>query len=240
MRHTLKAVFENRSDAQHVLDELLASGYTRADTALGAAAGAEHDEGLGASVRHTLTRIFGPKRHDGVMAPPADAARGRHIVIFATESEPEAERAAGIIGSFHPAGVEEVHEQSAQLTDGAYLPGVAAMGTVYPPGTEPGALQFRAHEDSRYFGTQNAEAPPTSTFQETMGTAMPWGHPDEEAAYRYGKEMRASGSYLDHSWDEAEPALQSGWERRHAGGESPAWDRIRTAVRRGWDRVKSR
>ena len=35
MRHTLKAVFDQRSDAQHALDALLASGYPRADMALG-------------------------------------------------------------------------------------------------------------------------------------------------------------------------------------------------------------
>lgn len=33
MRHTLKTVFAHRSDTRHVLDESLASGYSRADTA---------------------------------------------------------------------------------------------------------------------------------------------------------------------------------------------------------------
>lgn len=248
MRHTLKAVFESRSDAQHVLEELLASGYTHADAQLADTVPAEraehteHDGSVGASVRHTLSRLFGTKRHEGTIQAPADAMQGRHIVIFATESEPDAERAAGIINSFHPAGIEEQHEQSDRTADAAYLPGVAAMGSAYPPGTEPGALQFYGHgDDSRYFGTQNADAPPTgNTFQEPMGTPMPWTRFDEEQAYHYGADMGASEPYLDRSWDEAEPDLRSGWEDRQADGESPAWHRIKAAVQRGWDHVKAR
>jgi hypothetical protein len=73
-----------------------------------------------------------------------------------------------------------------------------------------------------------------------MGSATPWGRPEEEAAYRYGKDMGASETFSEHSWDEAEPALKSGWERRHAFGDSQAWSKIKAAARRGWDRVRSR
>src|SRR5689334_13549223 len=37
MRHTLVAVFDNRSDAQNALDELLASGFSRTDASLSSA-----------------------------------------------------------------------------------------------------------------------------------------------------------------------------------------------------------
>jgi hypothetical protein len=230
MRHTLKAVFHNRSDAQHVLEELIASGYTHAEMAdaAGEAAGAEHDERFGASVRHAFGRLFGS--HD-------KAVHEQHVVMFTTESEPEAERAAGIIGRFGPAGIEESHDQSDQAAE-TYVPGVAAISR-YPRGTEPGSLQYRTLED-RYFGTQNATSPPTgNTFQDSMGPGTPWRQPDEDKAYHYGKDMGASDTYRDSSWEEAEPSLQSDWERQHARGESSAWHRIREAVRRGWDRVKS-
>ena len=65
MRHTLVAVFDNRSDAQNALDELLASGFSRTDASLSSAdptgqsnsvtgndemlTGA-HEEGFGASI----------------------------------------------------------------------------------------------------------------------------------------------------------------------------------------------
>jgi hypothetical protein len=238
MRHTLKAIFDKRSDAQHVLDKLLASGYTHADTT---PTGTEH-EGIAASVRHRFARMFGTEHHEDRAPPQEDAASAQHVVIFTSESGPEAERAAGIIGNFAPNDVEEHHEHSDQEAAGTYLPGVAAIRTIYPPGTEPGSLQFRAPEDSPYFGTQNAESPPAgNTFQERMG-ATPWASPDEgaseTAAYRYGEDMRASDPSSTRSWEEAEPGLQSGWERKQAHAELPAWHRIKEAVRRGWDRVK--
>lgn len=239
MRHTLKAIFDKRSDAQHVLDKLLASGYTHADTT---PTGTEHDEGFGATVRHTFARMFGKEHHEDPAPSQEDAASAQHAVIFTSESEREAERAAGIIGNFGPNDVEEQHEHSDQETAGSYLPGVAAMRTIYPPGTEPGSLQFRAPEDSHYFGTQNADSPPSgNTFQERTGTT-PWASPDEgagdAAAYRYGEEMRASDPSPTRSWEEAEPGLQQGWERKHMHVELPSWDRIKDAVRRGWSRVK--
>jgi hypothetical protein len=201
--------------------------------------------------------MFGTTHHEDVEPPQDDAASAQHVVIFASESEPEAERAAGIIENFGPNGIEEHHENSDQKTAGAYLPGVAAMRTIYPPGTAPGSLQFRAPEDSQYFGTQNAESPPTGhTFQNRMGTT-PWASPDEgasdagtahpgpdagssddTAAYRYGEAMRASDPSPARSWEETESSLQSDWERKRRHTELPAWHKIKEAVRRGWDRVK--
>jgi hypothetical protein len=245
MRHTLKAVFENRSDAQHVLEELLASGYSHADVALSdttsETASAEHHEGLGASVRHAFNRLFGSKHHDDPGQSADGAMHDQHIVMFTTDSEPEAERAAGIIGRFGPAGIEEQHEQSDQFSADNYLPGVAALSAAYPPGTEPGSLQYRTLDDGRYFGTQNANSVPAgNTYQDSMGGGSHWAHPDEKAAYHYGKDMGASEAYRDSSWDEAEPSLKIGWERRHPLGESPAWNRVKKAVRQGWDFVRSR
>jgi hypothetical protein len=244
MRHTLKAVFENRSDAQHVLEELLASGYTHADVALaddtGETPGAGHHEGLGASVRHAFERLFGSKHHDEPAPSSGEAAHGHHIVMFTTESEPEAERAAGIIGRFGPAGIEEHHEESDQAGAGTYLPGAAAISGDFPPGTEPGSLQFRSLGEGRYLGTQNAGSPPHGdTYQDSMGAGMPWAQA-QDMAYRYGKDMGASDAYRDSSWDEAEPSLKIGWERKHWRGEFPAWHRIKEFVRQGWDFVRSR
>jgi hypothetical protein len=245
MRHTLKAVFDQRSDAQHVLDELLASGYLRSDTTLSSAPPAEHAEGLGASVRHAFERLFGPWQHKH-----ADALmHGRHVVTLTAGSEPDAERAVGIMQRFGPIGIEDLPDDVDQGSVGTGMrgAGTAAGGTrrVYPPGTEPGALQNRGHDDRHYFGTQNAESPPTgNTFEETMGAdSSQWGQPDlgaprarrddEMAAYRYGKEMRTADKYGNRSWDEVEPSLKIGWEARDTGAST--WDESRAAVRRGWD-----
>lgn len=224
MRHTLKAVFDRRSDAQHVLDELLASGYSRADTEISNA------EGLGASVRNRLARLFA-RQH----AQPADNAgailRGGHVVTTTADSEPDAERAVRIIQRFHPVGIEDLPSEWEHESAGG-------MKSVCPPGTGPGALQYRAHENSQYFGTQYADSPPVgNTFEEPMNESWRWGRPDEmAAAYRYGQEMRASDTYRDHSWDEAEAQLKSDWEARDPGQLSP-WEKFKDAVKHGWNRI---
>jgi hypothetical protein len=57
-------------------------------------------------------------------------------------------------------------------------------------------------------------------------------------AYRYGFESARDG--LGRSWDDAEPDLQSGWERyQEESGTPSAWDEIKAAVRDAWDRVAS-
>lgn len=248
MRHTLKAIFDKRSDAQHLLDKLLASGYKHAEPTT---AGTGHDDDVGASVRHTFARMFGTKHHEEPAAPQHDSVDAEHVVTVTSESEPDAKRAARIIENADPDAIEEHHERSDPDTADIFLPGVATIRTVYPPGTRPGSLQFRGPEDSHYFGTQNAGSPPAgNTFQERMGRS-PWASPDEDeqawsdegsseeaAAYRYGEEMRASDPSPAPSWEAAESSLQSDWESKPAYADLPAWHRIREAVRRGWDRVK--
>jgi hypothetical protein len=108
----------------------------------------------------------------------------------------------------------------------------------YAPGTAPGALQHQPHEDSRYFGTQNAEAPPVgNTFQETMGTIAQWNGPDDDDAWTApAGDVRADDHAPGQTWEDAEPALKSDWEHRHAGGLASAWDMVKTALRHGWER----
>jgi hypothetical protein len=221
MRHTLKAVFDHRSDAEHVLDELLASGYPRADMALADLS----TTAPGSALRQTAARLL-DVLHQRHAQPP-----GRHLVTLTTASDPDAERAAGIIAHHHPAGLEDLNaEGDAGLWTGAFVP----RGD-YRPGTGPGALQHRPHEDSHYFGTQNAYDPPAgNTFKETLGSIAQWDTPDEDAL-RAGPVPVSRPSQT--TWEEAEPALKSDWESRHPGSEASAWDKIRTAVRHGWERT---
>jgi hypothetical protein len=169
MRHTLKAVFKRRRDAQHVLDELLACGYSRTDTEMSNA------EGIAMSVRHRLARLIASRlhRHAPQDTAAADtgaattgtantgtAIAGHHVVTLTADSEPDAERAIQIIQRFHPVGIEDLPSEWDHDT-------AATIRADCPPGTEPGALQYRTHESSYYFGTQDAAAPPRgNTFEE--------------------------------------------------------------------------
>ena len=159
MRHTLKAVFKRRRDAQHVLDELLACGYSRTDTEMSNA------EGLAVSVRHRLARLIASRLHrhapqDTGPATTGPAIAGHHVVTLTADSEPDAERAIQIIQRFHPVGIEDLPSEWDRET-------AATIRPDFLPGTEPGALQYRSHESSYYFGTQSAAAPPRgNTFEE--------------------------------------------------------------------------
>lgn len=259
MRHTLKAAFDRQSDAQHVLNELLASGYPGAELTVSGAsqagqADAEHAAGFAPALKHTVDKLLGSLQHKDTMAAPEPSPGGRHLVTLVTDSDPDAERAVGIITRFGPAGIEDLHDEPDQ--DGGVVRPFGArirakVRPMYTPGTEPGALQRLPHEDSHYFGVQNASSPPAgNTFREDMG-AMQWDYTEEESetglpdelsaagedadayAFHYGREMRASDSYRNRSWDEAEPGLRSAWDAR--APEGPAWGECRVAVRRGWD-----
>jgi hypothetical protein len=224
MRHTLKAVFDHRSDAEHVLDELLASGYPRADMALADLT----TTAPGTSLRQTAARLL-DALHLRHAQQPGDLP-GRHVVTLMTASDPDAERAASIIAQHHPAGLDDLHDGD----DAAIWTGAVAPRRDYPPGTAPGALQHRPHEDSHYFGTQNASDPPAgNTFKETMGSIAQWDTPDEDALWAGPLPESRPGQ----TWEEVEPVLKSDWESRHAGSEASAWEKVRTAMRHGWERT---
>lgn len=166
MRHTLKAVFNRRRDAQHLLDELLACGYSRTDTEISNA------EGLSSAVRHRLARLFASRLHRQPTENPGAAMAGRHVVTLTADSEPDAERAVHIIQRYHPVGIEDLP------SEWDHDPATTTVSAC-PPGTEPGALQYRSRDSSYYFGTQNAAAPPIgNTYEEPSGGGR-WGRADD-------------------------------------------------------------
>jgi hypothetical protein len=251
MRHTLKAAFDRQSDAQHVLDELLASGYSGADLTLSNTPPA----GLATSIEHTIGRLFASRQQKQAMASPGVVVQGHHLVTLTADSELDAERAVAIIERFGATGIEDIHDE--------WVAG--RMRPVYRTGTEPGALQARPHEDRQFFGTQAAGSPPTgNTFQELMGATMPWDYRNEEAAragvpeaptgaisgsdadddhlaaaYRHGSDAAQDSDYRDRHWDDVEHTLKLDWLRRHAGNGPSAWNKVKAAVRHGWERMKS-
>ncbi|MGB9107291.1 MAG: hypothetical protein WCC39_01260, partial [Telluria sp.] len=118
-------------------------------------------------VRHRLARLMasGLRRHTAAQA--SAAMSGSHIVTFIADSEPDAERAKRIIQRFHPVGIED------RPSEWDHDP--AVMPSACPPGTEPGSLLYRSRDNSPYFGTQNAGAPPIgNTFEEPMSDGGRW------------------------------------------------------------------
>jgi uncharacterized protein (TIGR02271 family) len=143
MQHTLVAVFDNRSDAQSAMDELLASGFTRTNvnvssadlagttTTTGATLGTTQEEGVGASIKHFFENLFGTDHDEHAIRYSNAVTGGQHVLTLTTDSEPEVERAADLIERFGPIDIDERHD----LTGDA-----AALGaSAYQPSTSPSA-----------------------------------------------------------------------------------------------------
>lgn len=143
MQHTLVAVFDNRSDAQNAMDELLASGFTRDNVYVSSAdltgqgttglsgattdtsPGTTHEEGVGASIKHFFQNIFGSDHEEHATRYSNFVTGGQHVLTLTTTSEPEVERAADVIERFGPLDIDERHDLSgnaASLGTSAYQP----------------------------------------------------------------------------------------------------------------------
>jgi uncharacterized protein (TIGR02271 family) len=123
MQHTLVAVFDNRSDAQSAMDELLASGFTRdnvnvssADLAAGSSATtaastttAPQEEGVGASIKNFFESLFGTDHDQHAIRYSNAVTSGQHVLTLTTMSEPEVERAADVIERFGPIDIDVRH-----------------------------------------------------------------------------------------------------------------------------------
>lgn len=141
MQHTLVAVFDNRSDAQNAMDELLASGFTRDNVYVSSAdltgqntsslsgtttdttLGTTHEEGVGASIKHFFANLFGSDEDEHVTRYSTAVTGGQHVLTLTTTSEPEVERAADVIERFGPIDIDERHDLSgnaASLGTSAY------------------------------------------------------------------------------------------------------------------------
>lgn len=111
MQHTLVAVFDNRSDAQKAMDDLLASGFNRSDLRLsegGTHTGAhEEDESMGDSIKHFFSDLFGSDRSGRMEQYNEAIARGHYVLTVTAPNEPEVERAADLVERYGPVDIDE-------------------------------------------------------------------------------------------------------------------------------------
>jgi len=116
MQHTLVAVFDNRSDAQKALEDLVASGFLRQDARLSEGdptgqsdvAGAQRTgEGIGSSIKNFFSDIFGTDRDESTRMYSEAVTRGHYVLTLDASSEPEVERAADIVERYGPIDIDE-------------------------------------------------------------------------------------------------------------------------------------
>lgn len=145
MHHTLVAVFDNRTDAQNAMNELLSSGFSRDGVKLSNAdptgmtdsvtgrsnTGAGTDTyadgtglGIGASIKHFFTDLFGADNSAHVSKYEGAVTRGHHVLTVRADSLPEVERAADIVERYGPTDIDE----QASGTGSSAMGTVGAMG----------------------------------------------------------------------------------------------------------------
>ncbi|MBZ2209697.1 YsnF/AvaK domain-containing protein [Massilia soli] len=116
MQHTLIAVFDNRSDAQKAMDDLLASGFARSDLRLsegdaqagaGASGALHEDESMGESIKHFFSDLFGSDRGDRMETYNEAISRGHYVLSVTAPNEPEVERAADLVERYGPVDIDE-------------------------------------------------------------------------------------------------------------------------------------
>lgn len=177
MQHTLIAVFDNRSDAQSAMDELLLSGFAREDVRLtedttstgeSSAADTSDDEGIGSRIKHFFSDLFGSDDDMYSHRYSTAVSKGHHVLTVTAADEPEVERAADIVERFGPVDIDEKEAE----WGGGSIPRQESMRMSGAGGMQQGqrtTLHFEG--DRNLFAQQslNDERPMGQTYQESMG-----------------------------------------------------------------------
>jgi len=139
MQHTLVAVFDNRTDAQNALNELLSSGFSSNDARLSdgdagtssvSSTGHDADTGIGSGIKHFFSNLFGTDNSDHASRYEGAVTRGQHVVTLTADSLPEVERAADIVERYGPTDIDEHSAGVGSMGAGAMLAGSqSGMGT---------------------------------------------------------------------------------------------------------------
>ncbi|WP_426173932.1 DUF2382 domain-containing protein [Massilia sp. TWR1-2-2] len=172
MQHTLVAVFDNRTDAQSAMDELLASGFSRQEvrlsegttgttatlgttgTTTGSTASSD-DSSFTGSIKHFFSDLFGSDDDTPVNKYSEAVTRGSHVLTVVTASEPEVERAADLIERFGPVDIDEKASQWSGATStgqpqysGAGAQQSALLSAQNAQGTQHGSQQRATGESA--------------------------------------------------------------------------------------------
>ncbi|MCA1857624.1 hypothetical protein LE190_17050 [Massilia oculi] len=148
MQHTLVAVFDNRTDAQNAMNELMSSGFSRDAVRLSNADPTgmtdsttgrsdtlgERDSdgtladgtglGIGASIKHFFTDLFGADNSPQASKYEGAVTRGHHVLTVRADSLPEVERAADIVERYGPTDIDEQASGSGAMA-GTMAPGMS-------------------------------------------------------------------------------------------------------------------
>jgi uncharacterized protein (TIGR02271 family) len=200
MQHTLIAVFDNRADADRAQDDLLVAGFKRdcinlsnsdptgmSDSVSGSTGSTmstseTQHEGIGASIKHFFSDIFGTDNSEHAQRYSEAVSRGHHVLTVTTDSEPEVERAADVVERHGPVDIDEKHAEwaggagmarpeSMRMSGAGGLQQSSGMSQQSTTLGQTDTLSQQSDGDRNLFAQQslNEEAPMGTTYQEPLG-----------------------------------------------------------------------
>lgn len=185
MQHTLVAVFDNRSDAQQAMDELLASSFTSTNVRLSQgditgtisdtpsqAASTRDDDSIASSIRNFFSDIFGTDDSVNTQRYASAVTNGQYVLTVGPVSEPEVERAADIVERFGPIDIDEESSgaEYGSVAGGLGTDQIMRRDSASLQGGQSQSLSFQ-NDDRAPFqqGNLNDPVPMGGTYQEPMG-----------------------------------------------------------------------
>lgn len=207
MQHTLVAVFDNRTDAQNAMNELLSSGFSRTDVRLSNAdptgqtdsltgadvdtttRSADGDTGFTAGIKNFFSDLFGSDNAEHVSRYEGAVTRGHHVLTLVASSLPEVERGADIVERYGPTDIDETASGTPDLATSGMSAG--AMGLGASTGIQRSA-SFSSQSASTA-SVQRADAPildnpgdPALFQQQSMNKIEPTGGTYQESQAQSG------------------------------------------------------
>ena len=207
MQHTLVAVFDNRTDAQNALNELLSSGFSRTDVRLSNAdptgqtdsltgadvdtttRSADGDTGFTAGIKNFFSDLFGSDNAEHVSRYEGAVTRGHHVLTLVADSLPEVERGADIVERYGPTDIDETASGTPDMAASGMSAGAMGLGAST-------GIQRSASFSSQSASTaseQRADAPlldnpgdPALFQQQSMNKIEPTGGTYQESQAQSG------------------------------------------------------
>ncbi|MDK6076075.1 YsnF/AvaK domain-containing protein [Massilia varians] len=196
MQHTLVAVFDNNADARSAMDELLASGFPRQDVRMSGDTGAgitgsstttttttttatstDTDTGIGSSIKHFFSDLFGSDEDDTRRLSRYEGAvsGGKCVITLTADSLPEVERAADIVERFGPIDIDEHSDNVGKMaSSGAMLQGSQSGMQSYSTSTQSASARQQGSLSGASLQRDTAmEAGRTGTTQPGEARSIP-------------------------------------------------------------------
>jgi uncharacterized protein (TIGR02271 family) len=179
MQHTLVAVFDNQNSAQSAMDELLSTGFSRSDVNVSSSgttagvgtssglSGTTQDEGVGSSVKHFFSNLFGDDHDEHASRYAGAVSQGHYVLTITTQSDADVDRASDVIERFNPLDIDERDGASGSAMDPAMLSSVRTGGS-----TLGAAMQSGAAGTSSYSTGSLSTSAQSGSLQRDMGEQL--------------------------------------------------------------------